>query len=60
MANTENKKFIVKEKRAGNEEYAIKKSPGKTIWGRILIVLIVLGTLALPIVSLIVALINLA
>lgn len=60
MANNEKQKFIVKEKKADRTEFAIKKSPGKTIWGKVLIALIILGTLVLPIVSLIVLLIQMA
>lgn len=48
------KKFIVKENKAGKEEYAIKKAPSKTLWGKILVVLIVAGTLIVPIVAMIV------
>lgn len=49
-------KFIVKERKGSHEEYAIKKAPSKTWWGKILLVLIVAGTLLLPIVSMIVSL----
>lgn len=59
MANTEKQRFIVKEKKADREEFAIKKSPGKTITGKILIALIVIGTLVLPIAALIFSLIGL-
>ena len=57
MAKQE-KKFIVKENKNGREEYAIKKAPSKTLWGKILVALIVIGTILLPIVSLIVLLIQ--
>lgn len=49
-------KFIVKERKGSHEEYAIKKAPSKTWWGKVLLVLIVAGTLLLPIVSMIVSL----
>lgn len=47
-------KLIVKETRRNKDEYAIKKAPSKTILGRILIILIVLGTILVPIISAIV------
>lgn len=47
-------KFIVKENKAGKEEYAIKKAPSKTLWGKILVILIVAGTLLVPVVAMIV------
>lgn len=54
----EEKKFIVKESKAGKDEYAIKKAPSKTLWGKILVALIVIGTILLPIISLIVMLVK--
>lgn len=54
MAN--NQKFIVKERKGNQEEYAIKKAPSKTWWGKVLLIAIVVGTVLLPIVSMIVSL----
>ena len=54
MAN--NQKFIVKERKGNQEEYAIKKAPSKTWWGKVLLIAIVVGTILLPIVSMIVSL----
>ena len=52
----ENKKFIAKKSIRNKEEYVIKKSPTKTLAGRILVWVIVLGTLLLPVVAAIVSL----
>ena len=52
----DNQKFIVKEQKGNKQEYAIKKSPSRTWWGKILIIAIVAGTVLLPIVSMIVSL----
>ena len=52
----ENKKFIAKKTVRNKEEYAIKKSPTKTLGGKILVWAIILGTLLLPVVAAIVAL----
>lgn len=52
----ENKKFIAKKTVRNKEEYAIKKSPTKTLGGKILVWVIVIGTLLLPVVAAIVAL----
>ena len=49
-------KFIVKERKGSHEEYAIKKAPSKTWWGKVLLILIVVGTILLPIVTMIVSL----
>ena len=57
MENKE-QKLIVKEKRRNKEEYAIKKAPSKTLLGKILIILIVLGTILVPIVSAIVTILQ--
>lgn len=52
----EDKKFIAKKTVRNKEEYAIKKTPTKTLAGKILAWVIVLGTLLLPVVAAIVAL----
>ena len=53
----ENKdKFIVKERKGNREEYAIKKAPSKTWWGKVIVVLIVAGTVLIPIITMIVSL----
>ena len=54
----EEKKFIVKETKAGKDEYAIKKAPSKTLWGKILVVLIVIGTLLVPVAAMIIAMVS--
>ncbi len=54
----DNKSFIVKEKKRDHEEYVIKKSPVKTVAGKILVILIVLGTILVPVVAMIVALLQ--
>ncbi len=49
-------KFIVKEHKGNREEYAIKKAPSKTWWGKVIVILIVAGTVLIPVVSMIVSL----
>lgn len=56
VMGSNDQKFIVKEKKANREEFAIKKAPSKTLAGKILIVLIVIGTILVPIVAMIVSL----
>lgn len=51
-------KLLVKEKRRNKEEYAIKKAPSKTLLGKILIILIVLGTILVPVISAIITIIK--
>ncbi|MBR2891671.1 MAG: hypothetical protein IKC22_04760 [Bacilli bacterium] len=51
-----NEKFITKKTRGNKEEYAIRKSPTKTLAGKILVWIIVIGTLLLPVVAAIVSL----
>lgn len=51
-----NQKFLVKERKGNKEEYAIKKAPSKTWWGKAIVILIVAGTVLLPIIAMIVEL----
>ena len=53
-----NKNFIEKKKVADHEEYVIKKSPSKTWWGKVLVVLILIGMIGLLVVSVVVSIIN--
>lgn len=61
MANSkkENKKFVEKRVKAnGTEEYIINGSPSKTLWGKIVVALIIAGTVVLPLAGLIYALLQ--
>lgn len=61
MANSkkENKKFVEKRVKAnGTEEYIINGSPSKTLWGKIVVALIIAGTVVLPLAGLIFALLQ--
>ena len=42
----------------GDQEYVVHGSPSKTIWGKIVVALIVAGTVLLPLAGLIYALIH--
>lgn len=53
-----NKNFIEKKKVADHEEYVIKKSPSKTWWGKVLVVLILIGMIGLLVVSVVVSVVN--
>ena len=63
MAKNENvkQKANYVEKRTkpnGNNEYIVHGSPSKTIWGKVIVGLIVAGTVLLPLAGLIYALIQ--
>ncbi len=57
--NTKNtkKNFIEKRTKPNNTtEYVINGSPSKTWWGRVIVALIVAGTVLIPVISLLVVL----
>ena len=60
--NNENKqKLNYLEKRTkpnGDNEYVVHGSPSKTVWGKVVVALIVAGTVLLPLAGLIYALIQ--
>mgnify|MGYP006991726316 CR=1 FL=1 len=59
MAKNDTKKFIEKRTKANNNvEYIVHGSPSKTIWGKVVVALIVAGTVLLPLAGLIYALIQ--
>lgn len=48
------KKFITKHVKADSSvEYVVQKSPAKTWWGKTIVILVVVGTVVVPIVALI-------
>lgn len=54
----EDKKFIEKKQVADHEEYVIKKAPTRTWWGKVLVILILVGMVGLLVASAIVSIIN--
>lgn len=57
MAKNDTKKFIEKRTKANNNvEYIVHGSPSKTLWGKVVVALIVAGTILLPLISLVVVL----
>lgn len=57
MAKNNSKKFVEKRVKAnGTEEYIINGSPSKTLWGKVVVALIIAGTVLLPVAGLIYAL----
>lgn len=55
----DDKKFLEKRTKADNSvEYVVHGSPSKTWWGKIVVALIVAGTLLIPLISLIVVLLG--
>jgi len=54
----DNKKFVEKKKVADREEIIIKKSPAKTWWGKVMVVLILIGMIGLLVVTAIVSIVN--
>jgi hypothetical protein len=60
--NNENKQkenYLEKRTKAnGDQEYVVHGSPSKTVWGKIVVALIVAGTVLLPLAGLIYALIH--
>ena len=60
--NNENKQklnYLEKRTKAnGDQEYVVHGSPSKTVWGKIVVALIVAGTVLLPLAGLIYALIQ--
>lgn len=54
----DNKKFIEKRTKADESvEYVVHGSPSKTVWGRVLVWLIIIGTIVLPLAGLIATLV---
>ncbi len=54
-----NEKFIEKRTKADNSvEYVVHGSPSKTWWGKIIVALIIAGTVLIPLISLIVVLLG--
>ncbi len=63
MAKNINKKekqnYIEKRTKADNTvEYVVHGSPSKTIWGKVVVALIIAGTILIPVASLIIALLG--
>ncbi|MBQ8292852.1 MAG: hypothetical protein IJX78_03470 [Bacilli bacterium] len=63
MAKNTNKKekqnYIEKRTKADNTvEYVVHGSPSKTVWGKIVVGLIIAGTILIPVISLIIALLG--
>ena len=57
--NKQKENYLEKRTKAnGDKEYVVHGSPSKTIWGKIVVALIVAGTVLLPLAGLIYALIN--
>lgn len=60
--NNENKQkenYLEKRTKAnGDKEYVVHGSPSKTVWGKVVVALIVAGTVLLPLAGLIYALIQ--
>ncbi len=55
----ENKKFVEKRVKADQSvEYVVNGSPSKTWWGKVVVALIIAGTVLLPVAGLIFALLN--
>ena len=51
-------KFLEKKHVADRDEYVIKKSPTRTWWGKILVILILIGMIGLLVVSVVVSIVN--
>ena len=57
--NKQKENYVEKRTKAnGDKEYVVHGSPSKTIWGKIVVALIVAGTVLLPLAGLIYALIQ--
>lgn len=57
--NKQKENYLEKRTKAnGDKEYVVHGSPSKTIWGKIVVALIVAGTVLLPLAGLIYALIQ--
>jgi hypothetical protein len=57
--NKQKENYLEKRTKAnGDKEYVVHGSPSKTLWGKIVVALIVAGTVLLPLAGLIYALIN--
>ena len=57
--NKQKENYLEKRTKAnGDKEYVVRGSPSKTLWGKIVVALIVAGTVLLPLAGLIYALIN--
>ena len=57
--NKQKENYLEKRTKAnGDKEYVVHGSPSKTVWGRIVVALIVAGTILLPVAGLIYALIK--
>ena len=57
--NKQKENYLEKRTKAnGDKEYVVHGSPSKTLWGKIVVALIVAGTVLLPLAGLIYALIQ--
>ena len=59
MAKNNSKKFVEKRVKAdGSQEYIVNGSPSKTLWGKVVVALIIVGTILVPVAALIFALLQ--
>jgi hypothetical protein len=59
MAKNNSKKFVEKRVKAdGSQEYIVNGSPSKTLWGKVVVALIIAGTILVPVAALIFALLQ--
>ena len=59
MAKNNSKKFVEKGVKAdGSQEYIVNGSPSKTLWGKVVVALIIAGTILVPVAALIFALLQ--
>lgn len=59
MAKNNSKKFVEKRVKAdGSQEYIVNGSPSKTLWGKVVVALIIAGTVLVPVAALIFALLQ--
>lgn len=57
--NKQKENYLEKRTKAnGDKEYVVHGSPSKTVWGKIVVALIVAGTILIPVAGLIFAIIN--
>ncbi len=59
QSKAKKKKFIEKRKRADNTvEFVVTESPSRTWWGKAIVILIVFGTIGIPVLALIIAMLG--
>lgn len=59
VAKQPKEKFVETKTRAdGTKDYIVKGSPSKTLFGKIIVIVLVAGMVVLPLVALIISLIN--